>query len=195
MPIEKVLQGWRGDRRFLDKQGHPKTLRISGPSNSFLILTRLYGGDVPHRAILDELQRVGAVRRDGQYVALTGRERPRLNSLMFALPAIIDGIRIASRGGSSRMPPAIYRLRIPAKSELDMTLLRQRCVSTVATMLSGLGESLGGQLTRPLTKQSGAKSFVVTVLLTESKSPLGFKGRTRSDATRTQPKSNRARNR
>jgi hypothetical protein len=169
MPIERVLQGWRGDRRFLDKQGNPKALRISGNSNSFALLTRLYGGDVPHRAILDELQRIGAVRRSSQVVTLRKRERPRFTSLISALPAIIDGIRIASISDGTRLPPAIYRLSIPAKSELELTLVRERCVSTVATMLSGLGESLGGQLTRAMTRHGGLRSFVVTVLLTEKK--------------------------
>jgi len=169
MPIERVLQGWRADRRFLNKRGNPKALRIAGKSNSFALLTRLYGGDVPHRAILDELHRIGAVRRNSQVVTLVKRERPRFTSLISALPAIIDGIRIAAISDGSRLPPAIYRLRIPAKTELDLTFVRERCVSTVSTMLSGLGESLGGHLTRPVIRHGGLRSFVVTVLLTESK--------------------------
>jgi len=171
MPIERVLQGWRADRRFIDRLGNPRVLRISGASNSFALLTKLYGGDVPHRAVLDELHRIGAVRREGQNVRLLRRERPRFTALMSALPAIIDGIRVASAAEGSRTPPAMYRLVIPAKSEIDLTLVRERCASTVTAMLSGLGESLGGHLTKPTIRQDRSKSFIVTVLLTENKEP------------------------
>jgi hypothetical protein len=143
-------------------------LRISGASNSFAVLTKLYGGDVPHRAVLDELERIGAVRRDGQNVTLTRRERPRFTALMSALPAIIDGIRVASTAEVSRTQPAMYRLIIPARSDLDLTLVRERCASTVTAMLNGLGESLGGHL-KPTNRQDRSQSFVVTVLLTENK--------------------------
>jgi hypothetical protein len=172
MPIERVLNGWCTDRRFADKQGSPKTLQVSGSSTSFAYLTKLYGGDVPHRAVLDELQRIGAVRREGERVVLTmaraRRGRPTFAALSSALPAIIDGIRVASRAEVSSASPAIYRLTIPAKSNLDLTILRERVSSTVTTMLNGLGESLGEGLTASKARQVQPHSFVVTVLLAEN---------------------------
>ncbi len=194
MPIERVLQGWREDRRFLGKDGTPKVLRISGTSNSFAALTRLYGGDVPHRAILEELRRIGAVRQVGQNVTLVRRERPRVASLMSALPGIIDGIRGASAVEGSRAHPAMYRLTIPAKSELDLTLVRERCISTVATMLNGLGESLGGQLTRPAQSRGGSQQFVVTVLLAQNKGHTSDPSRTQGNPAHVRTTSNKARN-
>src|ERR1700730_3732201 len=59
-PLEKVIGGWRTDRRF-GKNGRPKRLKISGSNGSFACLARKYGGDVPHRAVLDELRRIGVV--------------------------------------------------------------------------------------------------------------------------------------
>ena len=179
MPIERVLNGWRTDRRFVDKKGNPKTLQVSGPSKSFAYLTKLYGGDVPHRAILDELQRIGAVRTDGENVMLTmaraRRGRPTFDALLSALPAIIDGIRVASRPEASVAAPVIYRLVIPAKSSLDLTLMRERVLSTVTAMLNGLGESLGGGLTAPKSRQTQPHSFVVTVLLAENTAEESFR--------------------
>jgi len=169
MPIERVLSGWRSDRRFVDKSGNPKRLKISGSPISFALLTRVYGGDVPHRAVLDELCRIGAVRRDGENVVPTALRHPpsrrRFASLSSVLPAIIDGIRLAAPE-ASRISPSIYRLTIPAKSELDGAIVRERCLSTVTTMLDGLGESLGGHFARG-NRRGEAHSFVVTVLLTE----------------------------
>src|SRR6267378_6568668 len=69
-PVRKVITGWRTDRKFANRVGRPKRLRISGSSMSFTGLVKKYGGDVPHRAVLDELRRIGAVRRDEDRVQL-----------------------------------------------------------------------------------------------------------------------------
>jgi hypothetical protein len=172
MPIERVLHAWRVDRRFIDSLGKPKRLRVSGTSTSFACLAKLYGGDVPHRAVLEELRRIGAVRREGKDVVLTTtravKQRRRLTSLSLVLPALIDGIRLAAMREASHKPPAIFRLAIPVKSDLNATVVRERCLSTVATMLNGLEESLGGQIVPSRSRRDHPCSFVVTVLLAEN---------------------------
>lgn len=61
-----VVAGWRRDRAFADRRGMPATLPFDGGAASFAELVRLYGrGDIPARAVLDELLRVGAVERKG----------------------------------------------------------------------------------------------------------------------------------
>src|SRR5258707_10129732 len=57
-PVRRVISGWRTDRKFANRVGRPKRLRISGSSMSFTGLVKKYGGDVPHRAVLDELRRI-----------------------------------------------------------------------------------------------------------------------------------------
>jgi hypothetical protein len=172
MPIERVLHAWRIDRRFSDSRGNPKRLRVSGTSTSFAVLAKLYGGDVPHRAILDELRRIGAVRRKGKDVLLTTarvlRQRRRLASLSLVIPALIDGIRLAAASETSREPPSIYRLTIPVQSDLKVAVVRERCLSTVTTMLNGLEESLGGQIIRARSRRTQQNSFILTVLLSQN---------------------------
>ena len=58
----KVMTGWQRDADFIDNDGSPLWLRDEGP-RSFGELVRRYSGDMPARAVLDELLRVGAVRR------------------------------------------------------------------------------------------------------------------------------------
>ena len=58
----RVLTGWQRDGDFLDNDGSPRSLRDEGP-RSFAELVRRYSGDMPARAVLDELLRVGSVRR------------------------------------------------------------------------------------------------------------------------------------
>lgn len=60
----RVLTGWVRDRDFCDPQGEPRALPGEGDL-SFATLVRRHSGDVPARAVRDELLRVGAVREVG----------------------------------------------------------------------------------------------------------------------------------
>jgi hypothetical protein len=59
----RVIAGWRRDKKFHDQRGRPCVLPIETGSPSFNDLVKIYSGDVPARAILDELVQVKAVER------------------------------------------------------------------------------------------------------------------------------------
>lgn len=59
----RVTSGWRRDEAFTDVSGRPLLLPFDGEV-SFSSLARRYSGDLPPRAVLDELVRVGTVVRD-----------------------------------------------------------------------------------------------------------------------------------
>lgn len=59
----RVLTAWTRDPDFLDARGEPLPLDPQEGAASFAALVRRHSGDVPARAVLDELLRVGAVRR------------------------------------------------------------------------------------------------------------------------------------
>ncbi|MBD3649698.1 MAG: hypothetical protein HUJ31_20075, partial [Pseudomonadales bacterium] len=61
----RVTGGWRRDADFLDESGKPRALPFEG-ENGFSELVRRYSGDLPARAVLDELLRVGNVRQDSE---------------------------------------------------------------------------------------------------------------------------------
>ena len=69
----RVIAAWRRDKSFQDAKGDPVPLPMSGPGVSFSELVKRFSGDVPVRATLDELIRVGAVERleDGRINLLT----------------------------------------------------------------------------------------------------------------------------
>lgn len=60
----RVMTGWLHDREFLDEEGRPAVLPIQGENGSFAALVSRYSGDMPYRAMLQEMERVGAVLRD-----------------------------------------------------------------------------------------------------------------------------------
>ena len=171
-PMERVVNGWRTDRLFTYGAGRPRKLRIAGSRASFANLVRKYGGDVPHKAVLDELRRIDAVTDDGTRVWLKTpilHKRHNFAFLSPVLPVLVDGIRIASKRGDSRASSSIQRLTLPVESEVDLAIVRERCVSSAKSMLDGLGESLGTSVTLPRTRRNSEYSFTVTILLVENR--------------------------
>jgi hypothetical protein len=69
----RVIAAWLRESDFQDAEGEPASLPIAGPGVTFSELVKRFSGDVPVRAILDELIRVGAVERleDGRICLLT----------------------------------------------------------------------------------------------------------------------------
>ncbi len=57
----RVISAWVREARFQNAKGRPAVLPVEGASPSFSELVKEFSGDVPTRAILDELVRVGAV--------------------------------------------------------------------------------------------------------------------------------------
>jgi hypothetical protein len=69
----RVITGWVRDPDFGDGKGHPHPLRMEGKRASFSAVVKRYSGDIPVRAMLDELLRVGAVNqlKDGRICLLS----------------------------------------------------------------------------------------------------------------------------
>ena len=64
----RVITGWLRDSKFGDGRGHPLPLPLQGKRGSFSALVKAYSGDIPVRAMLDELLHAGAVEqlKDGR---------------------------------------------------------------------------------------------------------------------------------
>jgi hypothetical protein len=76
----RVISGWRRDPRFLNNDGTPKLLSLDEGETSFSSLVKFHSGDIPARAILDELLLSGIVEMkngkirllDEGYIVKTG---------------------------------------------------------------------------------------------------------------------------
>ncbi|HEY1991724.1 MAG TPA: DUF6502 family protein [Gammaproteobacteria bacterium] len=69
----RVVAGWMLPP-YVDGRGAPRVLPIKGNGESFLHLVRSCGGDVPYRAIMDELLESGVVERvNGKGLRLKSR--------------------------------------------------------------------------------------------------------------------------
>jgi hypothetical protein len=78
----RVLTGWIRDPDFSAPDGTPLALSIDGEPG-FSSLVRRHSGDMPTRAVLDELMRVGAVRQrdDGLYEPVARAYVPQQGTL------------------------------------------------------------------------------------------------------------------
>ena len=65
----RVISGWLRDKHFIDAEGEAAVLPLEG-KNSFAELVKAYSGDMPVRAVLDELVRVKAVELKNDEVKL-----------------------------------------------------------------------------------------------------------------------------
>ena len=74
----RVLTAWVRDADFHDPQGQPRPLTVDGEVG-FATLVKRHSGDMPVRAVLDELLRVGAVEQqaDGRIALLARGYVPR----------------------------------------------------------------------------------------------------------------------
>jgi hypothetical protein len=159
----------------MDRNGGPKRLVISRTKTSFALLVKQYAGDVPHRAVLNELTRLGVVRQIGQHVEVQNlsalRQRQNFASLAYLMPALVDGIRLASNARVSARSSVMRRLVLPAHNLLDLAMISERCTSTIETMLGGLSASLPEQSMAPRRAKQMPHSCSVSVLFVENKAP------------------------
>ena len=59
----RVINGWLEDKEFCTPAGYPEVLPINGGESSFQALVERYSGNMTTRAMLDELESVGIVKR------------------------------------------------------------------------------------------------------------------------------------
>ena len=79
----RVIRGWTKDRTFQDGWGQPAILPMEGEGATFSLLVNQHSGDMPIRAILDELLRVNAVEQlvDGRIRLLQRAYIPRTSEV------------------------------------------------------------------------------------------------------------------
>lgn len=78
----RVLSAWTRHADYQDDAGLPRALEIEG-AEGFAALVRRHSGDMPARAVLDELLRVGAVRKreDGRFEPIARAYVPRRSAI------------------------------------------------------------------------------------------------------------------
>ena len=88
----RVIAGWMSPP-YADSRGKPRVLPVKDGSDSFVQLVKSCGGDVPYRAILDELVESGAVERvGGKSLRLKSNGKPYMRGSPEALQRAGEGM-------------------------------------------------------------------------------------------------------
>jgi hypothetical protein len=82
----RVIAAWRREGDFTDSEGNPRVLPLSGEGRTFAELVRQYSGDLPFRAVLDELV-------NADVVETTDDGRVRLLARSY-VPGEEDGVKL-----------------------------------------------------------------------------------------------------
>jgi Family of unknown function (DUF6502) len=91
--LARVMTGWRSDPEFADNVGRPAQLPYAGRPRGFASLVAKYAGDVPPRAVLNELlDRQMVVRTGENYSPCDDVSRMTRSSAMDALAQIIPSV-------------------------------------------------------------------------------------------------------
>ncbi len=172
---ERVMAAWRTDPRYVKRDGLPRRLPINGRSASFSSLVKAFAGDVPPRAVLEELRRLNAVRETSKGVELIGSGLPKPSvrkSLRDVLEVLVDGLDTATRSSSSKSASVLQRVSLNAADMIDLDLMHERASTGANTFLEGLRRSLEGP-TRPprKTKKTKMKHQLTVTVLVKSHSP------------------------
>jgi len=73
--LSRIMVQWQHDKRFTTKEGKPGVLSAEGRESEFAQLVEsVNGGNLSAYAVLYEMERIGAVQRDGNRVKLCWRD-------------------------------------------------------------------------------------------------------------------------
>jgi hypothetical protein len=107
----RVIGGWVRDPRFNPESRQPMDLPFDGHAACFRELVRIYSGDAPARAVLDELLRVGTVERtpDGNIRLLDRSYIPRTGEVdKLGILGVDTSYLISTIDHNIRQPDAPY---------------------------------------------------------------------------------------
>jgi len=144
---ERVMHGWYTDPAFNDINGSPRTLDLKG-TGSFSELVKRYSGDIPVKAVLNELKASSMIRLlpDGKLEALRRhyvvdpRDQPDIANITINADILLRGLVPAQScaEGSSGRVSVDFPGPIP-------TSVRNTIAIRINRFLDGLSDYINGE--------------------------------------------------
>ena len=167
---DRVIAAWIADRRYVDARGLPRTLPLQGRS-SFTTLVKEFAGDVPPRAVIEELRRLHVVRENRGCMNLIGSRRVSKRSadqaLLELIDMLLDGLEIVANGDASEPSSHLHRVALRASDSLELKMMRQRANSGANAFLEGLQRSLNAPPGPTRSTKRMSRQLTIAVLVRE----------------------------
>lgn len=168
--ITRIIEGWATDPRFLKSDLTPRRLAIGTKPSGFGDLVRKYGGDIPPRAILREMQRHSYVTVRGQYVQLdpttnATRAQGSLLQISEALVALIRGSR-SSEEVAYPIRSLSQEITYSGTSAKGRILLQKRSAQRLRVFLEELqAAGVAASIESPPSSKQGRRTTRTRVVL------------------------------
>jgi hypothetical protein len=169
--IERIVEGWRQDSKFLDARGRPKPLTISGRKSEFAKLVRTYGRDVTVRTFRDTLIRTNVAHIKGNSIELAEHQLVQAATrLAGASDLSYLSAQLAPFDLHTGRRTFVGRtLTLPADNAKTLRFLQRKAAGKIETALS----SLESVVLRPGDSRRGKKGhkhrlIISTTLSAES---------------------------
>lgn len=147
----RVINGWITDRNYCRDARQPADLPLKGAKGSFHSLVREYSGDVPPRAVLDELRRCGAVEMVGN-----GSVR-LLRAQYHAAPGSREEIEMTANSAGDLLDTLENNLRPGAgkllQREVFSTMIPEASAQRVGEHLQEQGDRFAREMEQYLGKE------------------------------------------
>lgn len=170
--LDSVIEGWTTDAAFTGRTYEPRKLRVSGRGATFHALVAKYGGDVPHRSMLREMQRHGFLTLTNGFVALKpdaskAREELRLRRAACALTELL---RPPVERARPRAPLRVLNMEVeyPSTSDKGRILLHKSVAANLHAFLSSVKTAgISAAIDSPPRRRKGRSTRTRVLLMTE----------------------------
>ena len=138
--LERLIEGWTTDSKFVDSKKQPKTLNVVGARSEFSMLARRYGRDVTPRSLIDQLVRMRMASLEDKSISLNKDVHPRhadlqtVRSDLRLLLGLLDGFDLQT----GRRTFSASRLCLGAPDPKTAHLLRRTSTSRIETALHAI---------------------------------------------------------
>lgn len=182
----RVIHGWRTDPQYLDENGAPAVLPISGDQVSFYKLVKRYAGDVTPVSVLKELERTGSIKRLGP--ASIGLRKVSVRMKGYNNEALVEAsLRLHDLGASflkgleSPDAPVFHGFQELKVDSPDAAALFQKTFAErSASLLAGVERWIGSQAhispRKPLKKDLKTRVGIGVYLVSDPRNPTGTRG-------------------
>ena len=168
--VDQIIEGWRGDARFVDRHGQPRTLKVSGSQGAFPSLVKAYGRDVTVRTLRNRLVREGvAIEKNGR-ISLRATPKTRTGSVAAAesdlrfLESQLEDIDF----GIGKRTYTTRRIFLLAKEKKSIQRLRRVALERMSIVLGAFVASAEPQESGKRESRSRHRLIVSTTVAAEA---------------------------
>jgi len=139
--VDALIDGWSTDSAFVTSTYQPRRLRLTGEGVTFGELVQRYGGDIPPRSMLRELQRNGLVTISGGTVSLNSRAQRTREEVRFlrVARALAGLLRKPTDGCAGQLlRTTVLEVNYRATSPRGRPLLQRRINENLAAFMTGI---------------------------------------------------------